>query len=109
MIKRDITNVNVHPVMAVTMIEMNKKHLLPVELEIVDKSDEEGVNIRLSSNWEDINAKTWLINKSAFLAQQRMESYAPEAWDDMVESHLTVLQEYIEKQARQKNHLNEEL
>ena len=95
--KQDITNITVNPVMAVVMIEMKTNHLLPVELTILDKNNEDDVNISLSCRWEDSNAKSWLINKSAFLAQKRLEQYLPEAWDDIEKSHLDVLRDYIEK------------
>mgnify|MGYP007070207409 CR=1 FL=1 len=95
--RRDTTNIKVHPVMAVTTIEMLSKHLLPVELTILGKYDKEEVSLRLSCNWEDTNAKTWLINKAAFLAQKRIEEYAPVAWDDIEDEYLAVLRDYIEK------------
>lgn len=95
--ERDITNMNVIPFIAVRMIEMLSKHLLPVELTVIGKYDKEEVKLRLSCNWEDISAKSWLINKATFLAQQRMQSYSPEEWDKIEDGHLAVLKDYLEK------------
>ena len=95
--KTDITNMAVIPFIAVKMIEMLSKHLLPVELNVIGKYDKEEVKLRLSCNWEDISAKSWLINKATFLAQQRMVNYTVEEWDKIEEGNLVVLKEYLKK------------